>query len=450
MNALGFLIAAGYCFVLGLAFVRAFSRQDKNMPTELLIGLAFPLGAGLVGCIGYMQSLFAWPIGFWPAVGLGLITSVYLLIRSHGLGPLKRTMPLWLLAIIALLTLLSLYLAIALPYRGGDGIWIHSFKARHLLAEASWLNPIFHDPRIVHCNEYTPLWAANLLAFTAKLGGGWSEPWPNLLLVLMFPALLFIIYGALSEQSNKKAAAFFTLALALTPAYAFRLGGAYSHYLDIPLSAFIAASVILLQRHLQRGAPGSGALAALFAVATLFVKNEGLPIFILLTVYVVAALIFSASVRRISWKPVVLTLLLTCWPIPFHLYFRAQIRTTHYQIWFRDWSAQTMINNVDRIPFIFWDTARELGNPMHWGLWWLLFIAVLLIGVRRWIKSPATIFLAPMLAILGPTFLVYWQDYMDFRQHIQWSFDRLLIQLLPCAVLFLAYYWRERSKRNPC
>jgi hypothetical protein len=437
---LALIAGVAACFLVGFALVRLLARDDDDLPPELALGLAFPLGAGVIGVLSYLEILFTAPAFFWLAAAAGPAAFAALVIFRQ--PPSARwTMPWWLVLLIAALTVLALGLALWIPYRGGDGIWVHAFKARHLLAFPSAANPIFHDPNIVHCNEYSPLWAASLLVFFARLGGGFYAPWPHLALVFFFPSLMLIVYGALRQWVAPRVANWLTAIFALTPGYGFPLGGAYSHYVDIPLSTFYVAASVLLVRHLRRGAPGALPLAVLFGMAMTYTKNEGLPVFVILAIGVAIAALADRNAPARPWRAGLIALAASFWMLPFHLIFRGQIRTTHYQIWFRDLSFDTLILNLPRLPIIAWEMLRELANPAHWGPWWWA-VAIALVLVARGRRLPhAWLLLAPVVTVLGASAFVYWQDFMDFRDHIRWSLDRIVLQVVPLAALFFAATW---------
>lgn len=436
MATMGLVLGVLASLTVGLAVGERLSERDKNMPPELLFGLSFPLGAAIIGLLVYLDILFILPVFSFLAFALGPLAMVSLIVRRRHRNWGGFSLPLWLALVIALLTVAALLLASFIPYRGGDGLWVHGFKARHLLSDPTAANPIFHDPDIVHCNEYTPLWPAAFLVFLARLGAGWSR-WPHLALVLFYPSLLLFMFGLLREYLNRRRAALLTLALAVTPAYGLPLGGVYSHYVDVPISFFMVATASLLARHLKHGSPGSLSLAVLFGTAMVYTKNEGLPVFALLLLFTLAVLSFSRSARHAGWHAGLLTLALTVWPLPFHLQFRSTIRTTHYDIWFRDLSLNTLWTNLPRLTEIAWSFLGECTDPRHWGLWWLFLAGAVAVAIRRRLLDFSAVLLLPIVTVLGASFFVYWQDFMDFRQHITWSLDRVILQCLPCAMLFI-------------
>ncbi len=435
MSRMGALFAVLYCWLIGWAILRIVHR-NAVMPSGLSIGLAYPLGAGIVGVAAYFQILFQWPIPFAVAVFSGLAAVAYILFRTRKISLPRLTMPPPLIIFILSLTGLAFILAALLPYRGGDGVWVHAFKARHLLADNSMLNPIFLDPMIVHSNETTPLWAPALIRFAAILGGGWSEPWPHLVLIPFYPSLLFIFFGALQEKTGSKTASWLTAALALVPAFGMPLGGVYSHYVDIPMSAFILGAVVLAFRFTERPDAGTASCASILLFIMIFVKNEGLPVAAAMAATWIAVCIPGISTRRPLIRGIGVPLLLLGWTLPFHFLFRAMIPRTHDQFWFHNFTPENLELNVQRIPVILKMTAAEFVNIGHWGLWWPAFFAAVFSAVLWRRKAAFHLPAAPVAAMLAAVFVIYWQDYMNFVFHIRWSFDRILLQLLPCAAFF--------------
>ncbi|MCZ7582636.1 MAG: hypothetical protein M5R36_04480 [Deltaproteobacteria bacterium] len=313
---------------------------------------------------------------------------------------------------------------------------MHAFKARHMLALGSWADAFFLDPLVVHCNETTPLWTSALLAATSA-GGHWSEPWPHLILIPFYPSLLLIVFGALRERVGQAGAAWTAVLIALTPAYGFALGGAGSHYVDVPLSVFFLGAALGVFIFLERNDAGALTVGVLLAFIAIHVKNEGLPVALAVLAPAAVRFVRSSEARARAERAIIAALLLGS-TLPFHFIARSFFRTTQSQIWFHDLSAETFVQNVGRVPAILGLTGLEAANTTHWGLWWFLIIAAAVPLIVRRDRPLDTIFLIPGLVVIGSSLGIYWQDYMDFREHIAWSFDRVLLQALPGAVCFTA------------
>ncbi|HZM00941.1 MAG TPA: hypothetical protein VFD43_11895 [Planctomycetota bacterium] len=385
------------------------------------LGLAFGLG----------PILLPWWI-------LALLAGVARRARSHppGSSPAPAGVPVPLRSILLLVGLLfgaALVAGLWMPVHTGDAMNQFALNARIFETHGSLAPEALKSLAIAGHVEYPPLVSLNeALLF---LAGGPSRA----LVIKPFFALAFLAWMLLVVETcfallPAGAAAFLALVALLAPAAAL---AATDGYADLRL----AATVLLL------GLAGRGLwlrpglrrllLFLLCAVACALTKLEGVAVGIAAAALPVA-MTLRGRLRAATSAPVVLALLalVLAWPLYAHLHGLGQIALVHEK-----WHGAA--GRLPRLPEVLGTMllmAVDVGLTVrHWGLYWLVALALALWSLRDRARRPAV-----ALALLcGAAHLLLYATVLavtpaDLEWHVTTAAPRLLLHVAPWALLAAA------------
>jgi len=168
------------------------------------------------------------------------------------------------------------------PVHGWDAWRIWSFRAKVLFVERGFPADFFSSDWAGFPGY--PLGIPFVEAFLAQAIGFWHGPAVKMLFPLFYVALLWTAYALVRNRSGRRAALIGLLLLAPAPLLVHHGTVAY---MDLPLSFFLLAAVFYGTRWRESGSRGDLLLAALHAGFLPQIKNEGLPLYIVLTAWFV-------------------------------------------------------------------------------------------------------------------------------------------------------------------
>jgi hypothetical protein len=392
--------------VIGLAALAALCAGAARACGKYAAGVLF--GAGLFALLSWVSLLATGQLATWwlDASGIALGLALWLTARrrpARGDAAKASGLPRAALLVAALLAAASFAFALwARPDGGWDAVLIWSLRARLLTAAAPL--PVAFDKGLLH-TDYPLL--VPLLA--ARLGS---------------PALVALIFAALTplalwsfarDAAGKDAAALAAALLLATPLFS---SIAAEQYADVPLAAFVllAAGFAARDQALWAG------LAAGLAFCT---KNDGALALGSL------ALVFVLLRPRRLWRFALGTLpafaVLACfklsrWPQANDLI--SALSPSSLLARLHDWS---------RIRDIGASFFKAPLRPLEWGAGPLFLLGALFVRPLR--DRLLMLFLAVSGAAI---FLVYLTTPRPLAWHLETSFDRLLLQVWPTALLLCA------------
>jgi hypothetical protein len=366
------------------------------------------LGAGLFALLSWAGLLATARLASWWMDGLGIALGLALWFTARPRPAQAETakaaeLPRALLLAAALLAAASFGFALwSRPDGGWDAMLIWNLRARLLTADAPL--PAAFDRGLLH-TDYPLL--VPLLA--ARLG-------PPALVALAFAVLTpFALWSFAREAAGPDAAAPAVALLLATPLFS---SIAAQQYADVPLAAF----VLLAAGFAARGAPLWAGLAAGLALCT---KNDGvIPLGAL-------ALVFALLRPRQLWRFALGTL-----PALAVLAWFKSTRWPQANDLVTGSSAASVLARLHD-----WQRFRDVGaafagaplRPLDWGVGPLFLLVALFVRPLR--HRLLALFLAVGLAGI---FLVYLATPRPLAWHLETSFDRLLLQLWPAALLLCA------------
>lgn len=414
----------GWCFLVGNAFV----------------GLLLHVPLAIDGRIPRAAFLLVFCACFALAVGPGRAH-----VRRVGIGrflglDLLRALPPSLRVVTVALVLLAAAAALG-PFVGWDERAIYGLKARVLFHEGSVRGEAFTDTGYVHSQARYPLLVPLLEASLLTLKGSFDDHSLKLLFLLFSLSLAFVVAGEARRLHGPRAGGLWGVLLLATPMLIGPSdGGGLSAYADLPLAAFVTGTTVLLGRSLDRAGLRDLLLAGLLLGAAFATKREGLLWALALGTGALLTHWRRAGARTTgiarSSAPFLLTALL------FLVLSLAAGRWTPPSAWSErysvvldlDWLRQLGSRPFEIAPFV----LRQLTDWKAWGWAWPLVVAGLLL-LRRPRLTPTPFFWrATALAVLAADVGVFVVTPNHVHWHLATAFSRLLLHVLPLAILILA------------
>ncbi|HEX4962160.1 MAG TPA: hypothetical protein VF173_15095 [Thermoanaerobaculia bacterium] len=440
---------------LGLSELFA-SLRRLSLPRRL--GYAWLLGVvGIGGILFLLSHLFAVPlrrpvllaVAFVP-VALGLTAW---LRRRRGQAraaaePARRRNPWQTLALLALFAagLGPLASALAAPLADWDGRMTWGPLASYVRHEGSVDASVLRDSRwwVIH-PRYPPLLPLAQAAIQETLGAGEDEQDFRAFYVTFLFALLLVVHDGARRAAGPVMAVLTPLAVALPPFWSYGGGGATSAYSDLPLAGFYGAGCVLL--FAAQPSVSAGFAAGCLLAGAVLTKNEGALLAVAVLLLAAFRLLWSRSPRPTGWfaaaaSPVLLALgLLASW--------RSAIpNRADEDYWGALHLTELLRGAVSRLPLIVPEILRWTFRWSDWLGFWILFLAVVILGWRALRRPLAR---RMLLAGLVPPAVAYAAYAVSSRAAdlIGETWERFLLQgLVPLTVLFAAALGHALRRRG--
>lgn len=302
-------------------------------------------------------------------------------------------------------------LALAAPPIENDYLLIWGVKAKEFFfargIDWSWLeSPINHTAH----PDYPVLLPLVYDAFALVAGGVWNDRWIGAITVAYGVAALLVVRGMLDEELPQPWSVLATAALVPL---------VFSPYVGLaegPLIAFGLAGLL----YIRRGNTGRGAVYLGFAA---FTKNEGLT----LIAAVAVALVVARKWRELArlWPAIAI-------PLPWMV-----LRTMH------GLQTDLMVSGiVERFlarvadPWPVFEAMQR--HPAGTMAFWLGTLAACAVGWRHVVTRDR--FLAAAIVIQLVFFIAaYFVSPRDLEWHVQWSWERIVRQLMPAIALLAVF-----------
>jgi len=419
----------------------------KNEPPSLRFSLYFFAGTTVISLYMFVLSLLHISYG-------ALVVSLPFILYSITLIPEIRTylsnfrisrltVPRVRLSLSAVIyaVLFLLVLAIIIncsitPIFSKDAFAMWFLKARIFFVERSIPFDILTKPFYVYSSpEYPQLVPLNL-AFISICLGQWNDILLRLFFATGYAMFMLFFYGSLIRFTHKTIAA---------AACLFLLGNVHileyatNGYVDLTLGMFAAIATIYFQRFMDEKRSIYLMLSSFFMGSAAFVKNDGIALFVALSVTLFlflyltyrknldmlkrslidfAIFIFTGFLIFMPWQVVSAS-----HSISSHMIKSANVLTT-------------MAANIGRAPGIAQHFLFELYlNTYSWQYFWIFITLFILIGRGKLRASNSKYILIFLFASLSLYFMVY---ILTVADNLASSFHRLLIGLAPSAA-FLAF-----------
>jgi|GEM_PF-2590851 len=353
-------------------------------------------------------------------------------LQSPGGDQVLRQSLRWLLLLfLAVQTVFVAVSATGRPLQVWDSWANWAIKARIIFLEGHISPALYADAsRVVTQLDYPLLVPLTQTWLYAWLGAP-DDRLVGTISVLFYLALLAICYTALASMGLSRTTALAAVTVAGTISYIPGLAGIV--FAELPLLVFATVAGIYLVKWLDGGAIGALLAAAVGAGLMPWTKREGA---LLLIALCVGTLITNLGSRR-AWAGVgALVASAGLLSGPWYGFVAANQIVNPA---FSPISLDTLSSNLSR-----WDTiVQATWNSLTSPLWSYIWPLALVVGLLTWRshRKRAAANLLPVTALLyiimvGATF--FFSAFVPYEQHILSSIDRLIAQVAPLAVIWLA------------
>lgn len=344
------------------------------------------------------------------------------------------------LALFGLLLLLLttvVFLTLALPILDWDTRIIWALKAKFLAASPTMKAEVFVDPYRLHIHPRYPLLAPWLGALLAGEGTYFSERVYQGLLLLVGALALWQFAAQVCVVAGRRMALLYTLLFLVSGVW---LQALFASSVEIVLVFFLLLALATINRWLESTRRKDLLIAGLFVAALSLTKNEGLLLAMALILGVVA----------VSWQKENLLsglqrggMLALVW-LPLYGLWLVQMRlipaVSDENYWQR-LNFETLAAGFSRSDTLVAAVGQRMVAWPLWHLTWLLPAVILLCLWQRRGRLRESGRVAAIVATLYPAgiLLVYLlSPWRDLAMHVNVTFDRVMLPVLPLLLLLLA------------
>lgn len=401
------MIASLFLLVLGLPL----AMRGRRRSITIVAGEAYLLGAGVASLLLLAMSMAGIA---WSATALIVGAVVVAALSLVGVRKTFYVPPLrwWNVGDLFTLALVAGYtrLALASAPVEVDFIFMWGIKAKKFFFARGIDWAYLKDPINWGCHPDYPQLVPFVFDVHALLGGGWDDRSLGLVNVAFGAAALLVIRGWLAEEIS---APWSVVASAMLMPLVF------SPYMGMAEGAIIAYSIAALL-HLRSG---QTLRAAVFLGFAAFTKNEGLA----LIVAVAAGLVATRRWRELPRLAPALAI-----PLPW-LFLR----------WLHQLSTDLMEGSVlTRLvahladPWPIFEAMKR--HPAGSLLFWLGIATACLLSFRNVIGKERflTVVIATQLLFFVAAYFI---SPRGIEWHVQWSWERIVRQLMPAVALLAVY-----------
>lgn len=421
----------------------------------LRLSIAYPLGLGFISLQMFFYSILSIPFGLFvisaPWVLIGLILALRGLKKikarpaaeDHAKVPI-RPLEWALVAVIVLQASFALLNSIAMPIEGYDTwvIWFLKGKAFFIdrgVGRSFFLNAVYSNGN-PGAYEY-PLMVP-LAVTLGYLGiGGADDQTVKILFSLYYISLLGFFYLFLRSIAGRESSLVSTAMLSTVPRIMEQAGLTGVGYADLPLSVYFLGGAAFGYRYIAGMDIKDLALSAIFLGIGAWTKNEGLTFACAgMSLLFAAATIFHGAK---AFKQIALALFLAAlFSLPWQIYKGTLPGLSVTMV--SDLSFKTVCANIVRLPFIFKAILPKLFTANKYHLTWALYLTGVFVSWRRLLRHPNFLYLHALILIQFAFYIfVYMITTFELVAHIDTSFDRLTIHLLPVAFLCIGISWSD-------
>jgi hypothetical protein len=351
-------------------------------------------------------------------------------------------------AIVGVQVLFALISGPSLPVNGWDA-WAGWFFRGSVFYIAKNVSPAFlTDVTMpIHLQADYPLSIPLSITWVYTCLGQVDDQLVKILWPIQYFSLLVTFYFFAKELASQIHALFFTAFASLVPILMIHGGGLspkmtfaglytsnFVGYADLPLAVTFLAAGGFLSLGLMRREASFFTGAVFFAGLAAWTKNEGMTFAIATIVLVVFCGFFA---RILSWKRgLSLVAFLGLMMIPWILYKKFFSLQNEYV---ENFSFELFTSRLANLSTVLFWVIKGIARPFEFYNWtWYLYLFLLVRNVRRFF-SPGSFCLNVLLIFqLGSYILVYLVTPRDLEWHIKTSLDRLVLHLVPLALLISA------------
>jgi hypothetical protein len=354
-------------------------------------------------------------------------------VVSRRIGTRKLLLPGLLIAFLLSFVALTLLL----PIIDWEARILWALKAKILTADPTLGGAAFRDPYRLHIHPRYPLLVPFLASWMAR-NQGWFLEWQYQLLINTFALLtIWQLHRMLLRLADRTSALLLTTVMAVTGVW---LSAQFDSKVETALVFFslLAVDRMFLWLEARRGI--DLALAGAFLYCGAMTKNEGLLLALCACLALFTVLLKESGARGAIRSTAVLAgvflLLFGAWFV--HLVNIPPVSDEQYSARF---TFEAFLQGFRRLPLILEATAARVTDVSRWHLLWLTPLFVVADLFRDKFVADRRLLLASTLAILylaGLMTAYVISPWRDIALHVDVTFDRVALPLLPLFILMIA------------
>lgn len=431
-------------------------RVEASFGPVSYAGASFMLGLGAISLQMFFYSLVSVPFGAllisgpWIALGAAMLflkAFKRTAFRTDGqkMGWAGRA----LFAVILSQVLYSFAYSLTMPLSGWDAWFIWFVKARAFFLDGSVNAAFLTDPAYVQDHPDYPLLVPLAVSWIYTALGSAQEEAGKIIYPLQFAALLSVFhYGVRRITGSRTIGLLFTALLSVTPivlvhaaGFPVQIDSAYTGkdltgYADLALSSYFLGAGFFIYLYAREGRGPFAFIASLMLAMGAWTKNEGLTFALLgFLIIAVSALLKQGKGRDLRTLGLALVPL-ALFILPWSMYKAFYGLGSEYV---QNMGPGVFFSNLTRfgqiIPYM---AGFMFLKPGVMGLVWWAWAASTVLSFRRIISADTLALHSLILGQLGIYVFVYIITPVDLKWHLETSFDRLLLHLVPLGMLAAA------------
>ncbi len=338
--------------------------------------------------------------------------------------------------LIILILLVATAALFILPLLDWDTRIIWAFKAKILAAEKTMVSETFRDPYRLHIHPRYPLLAPWQVAFLAQLQGGFRE-YQIQLVVCLYSLLGVQLFYQLNRQDGARLKGLLAcLFLIFTGSW---LEGFFSSSVEMVLCCYFMLSLYMAMRWLETRSFKNLFLTGFFLLCCAATKNEGLLLALCLFLSLAVIVVFQKKGRfallSLAGLGIILLALSAIWF--WHISWIPPVSDENY---FSRLSFPYIFKGLQRLGAISRHIIAHASDLKKWHLLWISFpLLPILAFFKRRFSSPRflLLFLISLSYLAGILFIYIISPWRDIHLHINVTFDRIMLPMLPVLIMLL-------------
>jgi hypothetical protein len=468
---LRFIFGVLLIFLVGNALLKTVDRQRGFNTLAERFFLSYSLGIGAIAFIQFYAMLVGMRIN---KISLLLLLSPFLAWQLYYFtkrvkaidmlgekAPYPKEKKIYLkdallcgglVSYLILLSAMMLFICLFFPTYAYDPRATWAFKAKILFHQGTFFTADFFDPYRFHANTSYPLLLPLAESFFYNILGVADDYLVKVIFALFYISLALFLYITQKKYfgtTRLHGLIFTTVSLSVPFLFNHLQGGVCSAYADFPLACLYTFNIVYLLRYICDRNKTNLILASLFASFTIFIKNEGIVLFLLSVAILVIDALVAGYFKDKEAKEALLVYILI--PIVLALpwfWLKRQLPVVYDNSPLPYLSSANIIKGFSFLGLIMKLTLREMfTNLQKWGIIWVIILLAMMINFRRKpgaFNQRAEFYLlfVPLFYyffIITPIYMFYIPNVASLADEFNGaSFERLRLHTLFLLLLFVS------------
>jgi hypothetical protein len=367
--------------------------------------------------------------------------------RSQFVLPRPTNPAEWLLAVLLLLELVMIFFVSLKHTLGWDGLFNWEIKARYAFLNSGVLptsyysssGRAFSHPEYPLAIPFTELWLYLWI-------GAPHQFWIKTIFPIFYVAGALLVALFVTRLTGKRwLGLLVALLIPFVPFLTASPGGVIVGYADFPLSVFYVAALGYLLCSFELDQKFFWRVFSAMLVFIPWVKSEGLILWALLALLGLLVALRQQHIKHALMPIVPGVFLILSW----RLYL--QMQHTARPADFASPSLYLLSQNMSRLGPIVSTAFREMIEPTHWSIFWLLALIALvyLFCSRQFQRTLVGVAVVAPIALYSMAYV--FSAWPSYTAHVTSSLPRLLLHVMPASWLAIGLALapaRAKSKTN--